>query len=181
MGEWDTSSVVDMNSMFYVRAPPHPVLLRVCVVARRPSPRFDIATHPAQPSGTRCAVECHCLQSAHRWMEHELGDGYGWHVPRTCSFWSMWLSPCIGAHPTQATVPHCTVGSQQLQSARWWVGHELSDEHEIHARCTYSRIACVDARLFPRRLSPKCVDAHSSRTSGPRRIVEYQRIQSAHR
>ena len=54
LSSWDTSSVTDMNGMFYVRAPPSRVLLlllrRCVVVVTRPlSPRSAIAAHSTRP------------------------------------------------------------------------------------------------------------------------------------
>jgi hypothetical protein len=77
-----------MQYMFAVRAPPSRVLLflrRRVVVARSLYPRSEIAVHSARPPVPRCAVECLCLQSAHRCMEREEGDGHAGHVRCTCS------------------------------------------------------------------------------------------------
>ncbi len=83
-----------MNNMFTVRVPPSRVLLLLrrcvavslcrCVVVVTP-PLGPITAHSARPPVPRCAVECACLQSAHRCMERELGDEHGGHVRCTCS------------------------------------------------------------------------------------------------
>jgi hypothetical protein len=77
-----------MSGMFNVRVPPSRVLLLlhrcVVLVARHPSPRSEIAAHSTRPPVPRCAVECLCLQSAHRWMERGVGDEHGVHVLCTC-------------------------------------------------------------------------------------------------
>ncbi len=69
LSSWDVSSVTNMTDMFRVRVPPSRVLLRLCrhvVVVRPPSPRSDITAYSTRPPDPRCAVVCHCLQSAHR-------------------------------------------------------------------------------------------------------------------
>ncbi|MCP4449761.1 MAG: hypothetical protein GY811_31185 [Myxococcales bacterium] len=69
MGDWDVSSVTDMNGMFGVRDPPSRVLLRLCrhvVVARPSSSRSDITAHATRPPVLPCDVVFHCLQSGHQ-------------------------------------------------------------------------------------------------------------------
>ena len=70
ISSWDTSSVTTMFEMFYVRASPSRVSLllrrRIVVIGRPLSPRSDITAHSTRPPVPRCAVECLCLQSAHR-------------------------------------------------------------------------------------------------------------------
>jgi len=67
-----------MAFMFYVRVPPSrvlPLLGRcVAVITHPPSRRSRIAAHSTRPPVPRCAVGSLGLQSAHRWMERELGD-----------------------------------------------------------------------------------------------------------
>jgi hypothetical protein len=76
-----TSGVTSMSELFQVRFPPSRVLpllrRRIVVVARRPSPRSEIAAHSPRPPVPRCAIGCQCLQPAHRWLGHELGDEHG--------------------------------------------------------------------------------------------------------
>ena len=69
LSSWDVSSVTAMTDMFAVRVPQSRVFLllrRHVVVVRSPSPRSDITDHATRPPVPRCAVVCHCLQSAHR-------------------------------------------------------------------------------------------------------------------
>jgi len=102
------------------------------------APRSLLTPH-CRPS--RCTVACACLQSAHRWMEHELGDGHETHVPGTCSFIPPDVAaaslcrcrpcPCfaIAAHSIWPSVPCSTVESGFFQSAHRWMGRGLGDRN----------------------------------------------------
>jgi hypothetical protein len=82
-----------MQGMFLVRAAPSRVLLllrrRVVLVARRPSPRSEIAAHSARPPVPRCAVGCRGLQSGHQHVVRPTDFGEAlfrrWIVARTDS------------------------------------------------------------------------------------------------
>ena len=104
-----TSGVKSMSELFQVRAPPSCVLLlrrRVVVLARPPSPRSEIAAHSPRPPVPRCAIECQCLQPAHRWLGRELGDEHGWHVPGTYSFIPRVASlPSLCRRPRPSPIP----------------------------------------------------------------------------
>ena len=151
-------------------------------------------TRPFVPGCT--TVGCRCLQRAHRYLGHELGDDHGIScsgyvfLPACCSCCvassPLYVSPgCLDAHWTRPFVPGCTtVECRCLQRAHRYLGHELGDGHE-YACSTYVFLpACCSCCVAssPLYVSPGCLDAHWTRPFVPGcTTVECRCLQPAHR